>query len=242
MIYKNDDVIRSQGCGVHRRKPELIDEYEEDYHQLYIEQGSGTHPHMLSHFADLMQARLPNLDYTGQQFLDVGCSIGRALMIANMLGFNCHGFDVSQFAVNFCRKKGFDCQQAETFGGLYPDERFDVVHCSHVIEHVPDPVFLIGELYRITKPGGICMLACPNYRSLPRLMKGKEWKIWCLDSHLWQFSLKQMIHLFKSRGFECLSAKTLHGWVPTSKFKRQALDYAALAGYGDAMTCLFLKK
>ena len=42
-----------------------------------------------------------------------------------------------------------------------PDEAFDAVICSHVLEHVPDDGAAIRELRRITKPGGWCLVLVP---------------------------------------------------------------------------------
>lgn len=36
----------------------------------------------------------------------------------------------------------------------FPDGCFDVVHCSNVLEHVPRPFDLLGELNRVLRPGG----------------------------------------------------------------------------------------
>jgi len=41
-----------------------------------------------------------------------------------------------------------------------PDDSFDAVICSHVLEHVDDRAAL-AELFRILKPGGIALLAVP---------------------------------------------------------------------------------
>jgi SAM-dependent methyltransferase len=47
----------------------------------------------------------------------------------------------------------------------YPlaDNEFDEIVCRHVIEHVPDIVALVTELYRITKPGGRIKIVTPHY-------------------------------------------------------------------------------
>ena len=42
-----------------------------------------------------------------------------------------------------------------------PDESFDVVLCSHVLEHVPDDAAAMRELLRITRVGGWALLTAP---------------------------------------------------------------------------------
>jgi SAM-dependent methyltransferase len=43
----------------------------------------------------------------------------------------------------------------------YPDESFDVVPCSHVLEHVWDDRKAMNELQRILKPGGWAIVLVP---------------------------------------------------------------------------------
>ena len=45
----------------------------------------------------------------------------------------------------------------------FADDEFDLVVSRHVIEHVPDVMAFVGELYRITKPGGRIRLVTPHY-------------------------------------------------------------------------------
>jgi ubiquinone/menaquinone biosynthesis C-methylase UbiE len=43
-----------------------------------------------------------------------------------------------------------------------PDASFDVVICSQVYEHVPDPWRMMDEIYRVLAPGGVCYFAATN--------------------------------------------------------------------------------
>jgi SAM-dependent methyltransferase len=43
----------------------------------------------------------------------------------------------------------------------YPDDTFDVVYCSHVLEHVPDDRKAMRELRRVMKPDGWAILLVP---------------------------------------------------------------------------------
>jgi SAM-dependent methyltransferase len=43
----------------------------------------------------------------------------------------------------------------------HPDESFDVIYCSHVLEHVPDDRRAMSELHRVLKPEGWAVLLVP---------------------------------------------------------------------------------
>ncbi len=45
-----------------------------------------------------------------------------------------------------------------------PDASFDVIYCSHVLEHIPDDHKAMSELYRVLKPGGWAILLVPSNR------------------------------------------------------------------------------
>lgn len=44
----------------------------------------------------------------------------------------------------------------------FNDKSFDVILCNHVLEHIPDDIQAMKELYRILKPGGWGVLQIPQ--------------------------------------------------------------------------------
>lgn len=44
----------------------------------------------------------------------------------------------------------------------FEDNRFDMILCNHVLEHIPDDTKAMHELYRILKPGGMGIFQIPQ--------------------------------------------------------------------------------
>lgn len=145
----------------------------------------------------------------GDKFLDIGCGLGLGLAYANQ--FNCAlyatEFDVG--AISFVQDH-FPVQifQGDIWGAKYPDDCFDFIHISHVIEHVSDPIAYLREMKRILKPGGTLAIGTPDISSsLYRLYR----KISLLQSkipdvidgleHTFIFPKESLAALCKKEGF-----------------------------------------
>ena len=61
----------------------------------------------------------------------------------------------------------------KTLPGL-EDSDVDVSYCSHVIEHIPEPMFFncIAEMIRVLKPGGEYILKFPFHTSESSIIPG----------------------------------------------------------------------
>jgi len=73
--------------------------------------------------------------------------------------------------------RGWDKDDGDaTFMEGVPDESYDFVHASHIIEHIHNPVMAIMNWWRILKPGGHLIILAPH-RDLyeKRLLLPSRW-------------------------------------------------------------------
>ena len=98
--------------------------------------------------------------------LDIGCSTGIMTNQYSKVFKSTLGIDIDKSAIEFA-KKNFQDQATEFKQSSHDDttlgrNKFDVVICTHVYEHVISPEELVKSIYRILKPGGICYFVAGN--------------------------------------------------------------------------------
>ena len=64
------------------------------------------------------------------------------------------------------KKKTSQFRVADALNLPFANESFDVVICSQVYEHVPDPGKMFDEIFRVLKHGGVCYFAANNRLAL----------------------------------------------------------------------------
>ncbi len=116
---------------------------------------------MLAVLDDFLQKPLADCDV-----LNVGGSAGA---IDNFLADHASrvvGIDIDDGAIQHAQenfvKDNLEFQVADALGLPFEDASFDVVICSHVYEHVPDPVQMFAEIHRVLRPDGICYFSAGN--------------------------------------------------------------------------------
>jgi SAM-dependent methyltransferase len=102
--------------------------------------------------------------------LDIGCSVGYTLEAARRLGLDATGVDVSAFAVEACRARGFRAEIGALERLPFPDASFALIVMKHVLEHVVDARAALAEVRRVLRPGGGVFIAVPHagYRKATR--------------------------------------------------------------------------
>jgi len=135
------------------------------------------------------------------RMLDVGCGDGSVLKIAQDLGWDAEGVDFDPEAVANARRKRLNVHAGKLKDQCYPDDSFDLVLISHVIEHVHDPLGMLREIRRVLRPGRILVVTTPNTGSWGQRYFGTN----CVDldppRHLQLFNGRNLSTLAKRAGF-----------------------------------------
>lgn len=89
------------------------------------------------------------------------------------------------------------------------DNSFDLIICSHVLEHVSNPFNAVKEIYRILKKNGHAIILVPILLSIDKTIENpsyntdeSRWKHYGQNDHLRIFSKKDFLFLLKSVSFE----------------------------------------
>jgi 2-polyprenyl-6-hydroxyphenyl methylase/3-demethylubiquinone-9 3-methyltransferase len=92
----------------------------------------------------------------------------------------------------------------------FADNTFPAVYCCDVLEHVRDLPKVIGEIYRVTKPGGIFLFDTLNRTFISKLVAIKIWQEWKSTAfmpprlHEWRMFIRpeELKGLLVQAGFE----------------------------------------
>jgi len=122
---------------------------------------------------DYINSRAP---LAGKNVLDVGCGGGILSESMAALGAVVSGIDASPAPLAVAKmhlqesglRVDYQMATAETFAAGHSD-RFDVVTCLELLEHVPQPASVVAACQRLVKPGGDVIFATLN-RNLKSLL------------------------------------------------------------------------
>jgi SAM-dependent methyltransferase len=161
-------------------------ESSEDY-EGYYDEDNLTAPDFISLRLDQILAEFAAYRQNGR-LLDVGFGAGTLLEAAQRAGWHAFGVEVSARAVEHVREKGFEVFAGTLQEAAYPENHFDVVTASEVLEHVPDPQNMLRDIARVLRPGGLLWLTTPHGRGVSAKILGVNWSVVSPPEHLQLFS------------------------------------------------------
>lgn len=138
------------------------------------------------------------------KILDVGCGTGANIEMLSQFG-DAEGVDVSDDALEFCRRKGLKVQKglAETLP--YADESFELTTALDVIEHLDDDVAGLKEMFRVTKSGGYSLFFVPAFMWLWGVQDD-------ISNHRIRYTRRQIVERIEKAGYKVERA-TYANWT-----------------------------
>ena len=161
------------------------------------------------------------LNYNGSM-LDVGCGEGRHIfgVMHEYPMMKCVGLDMDDDSLKKAEEGysyfesisevGAEFIKGSAYSLPFPDNTFDLIVCSEVLEHLHEYNDAVIEINRVLKPGGkffasvpafwpekICWYLSKEYQNQP-------------GGHLRIFDQKKLIHEIEDRGFKFLSSEKFH--------------------------------
>ncbi|MDA3808767.1 MAG: class I SAM-dependent methyltransferase [Spirochaetaceae bacterium] len=235
--------VRCRKCHLILQNPQPVFEdldnrYSEEYFK-YEQDNDQT-------FFDLMLKSLSDIDINpnnfdsseNRSFLDIGCATGLLVEYFQKSGWMSRGVELCSPAAIY----GSELRLIDIFSGTveqaaFKDETFDIIHCSHLIEHLNNPGSFMDEVYRILKPGGMFLCTTPNVSGFQAKLFQSKWRSSIAD-HMFLFSRKTLTKLFKNKNLSIRKIKTWgglgQGYGPL--WLKKVLDFSAKKlHFGDVM-------
>lgn len=178
-----------------QKKTNQMKDYEKDYHLMkhnYLYNDAEYY---------LVRAKIALAKYfketkSKSSILDYGCGLGQNIFLVN----NSAGYDISDFALDFCRKKGINV--TKNLKNL-KNNSFDIVFSCGVLEHLENPLKELMMMKSKLKEKGKLILSIPLEKLKKKTFEPD------INQHLFCWNYQTMTNLLSRAGFIPVNYKTI---------------------------------
>lgn len=144
-----------------------------------------------------------------KKVLDIGCGNGASLLDIKYQHAEAYGIEEDRNIEQIAKQLDLNI----FFGSLeqtnYPDNYFDYITMSQVLEHIPDPLNFLNLAIKKLRPGGKIILSFPNVKSIYCKIHKRKWINWHIPYHFNFFSDECLKILAKKLGLRIHQYKTI---------------------------------
>jgi 2-polyprenyl-3-methyl-5-hydroxy-6-metoxy-1,4-benzoquinol methylase len=196
-------------CGVAFQWPRRSDkEYEDFYESEEYDAKVYRQPveaFMLMRIIEII-GYMRTFEVQATSHLDFGCGSGvLAASIQKEYGIKSYGVELSPHFRELAKAAGVDCVSRLI---ELPDIKFDLITMTEVLEHLPNPIYVLKELDKLMVPGGNLIVSVPDVRIdlVPALN---------IDRHLTGFTEIALVKLIVSS----LNYAPVHLWMQPPQYR-----------------------
>ena len=163
------------------------------------------------------------------KLLDVGCSTGAFVQLAQGRGFLAQGIDTSKSAVEYGRQHGLSLSCGDFAADIFDADAFDVVTMWATLEHLSEPRAFLASAWRVLRPSGAVVISVPNSDSISHRMLGQRYRYIGID-HLNYFNSRTLARLIDRCGFrvEHVETRKWNPWVMFQDFRGAGREGASV--------------
>ena len=201
------NIVRCNICGLFYRNPRLSDEDEISKYRDHV-YGDSHCPILHKARNEIYITGLKRIEPYKGRILDIGCSDGFFLKLAQQKGWTPYGIEISNF---FLRKARENLGDKHVFDVplrmvKFPSNSFDAITMWDVLDQLTDPWSELIEINRILKKGGLLVVRVRNmsfHLAADKLFKRTLWGIVRSPStfHLYGFNNRNLKTMLKKAHF-----------------------------------------
>ena len=166
-----------------------------------------------------------------KKILDIGCGVGTLDFYLVKKGARVLGIDVAHNGICAAKQTARQLQlkhrltfKVMKFPDQSPIDKFDVIVCSEVLEHLPDDKLAIIKMKKLLKTNGVIIASSPSKTSLLfrlGILNRHEKK----SGHLRRYDRSTFKSLFSKAGFKVIEISSTQGIL------REFLFVSKIGGY-----------
>ncbi len=137
-----------------------------------------------------------------KNFLDVGCSFGGLMAVAQEKGYHPYGVEVSSYsAAHAARRFGTEHLYTGNIEEIsLPSDFFSIVSMIEVVEHIYRPKKALANICQSMKKGGVFLVQTANMAGLQAKQAGPDYHYY-LPGHLSYFNRFNLAQALRDAGF-----------------------------------------
>lgn len=197
------------GVNTTERLYETSSTHHSEYEKVYAPYRSRMYERVLPHLERFRQTN---------RILELGCSYGHFLEAARLAAWDAEGVEVSKYACEAARSRGFSVHYGEPKGSSLVSSNYDVIVMWDVIEHLTDPSGVIDRCAELLRPGGAFVARTPDGHALAREggLARLAYRQLVYPSnpqeHVFHFTPEDLTRLLKRKGFHEFDIDKYGGW------------------------------